>query len=554
MFIVADSLIGVKPDSAVALLDGMADEMASASRSVRMYYQLLCIKAKDKAYIRHTSDGLILQVLDYYVLKNDKRHLPEAYYYAGRVYRDLGDAPQALDCLEKATDALGTREEYPLRSRICSQIGTLFMQQDLYEEAAESFRKAYCYDILLKDTAGMVFDLRDVAGIWRYMEQPDSALHYYRKAYDLASALQNRRLMDIVENQMASLYIELGQYDLAKSHLQSSLANLRRPSKSAVYSIASKLYHRAGNVDSACYYYKELLKCGTIYAKQAANRSLAEIALLRSEPEVAILYLQQYTHCADSIRRITDMETIRKMHSLYNYQLREKENIQLKAENERKERIMVYMLSVGFVLAALTVACLQYNRRRRLQLHVQLDNLHRLQEEQHRRSSQFIEENKKQMEELENRLQSMGHANDDLKIQLQRQKEVMLYTNKQAEIELNEREMKQTVFFSSDIYRFFKEQAQASACRVTDEDWNALECAVNDTYGEFIKNLQKLHSFSCHEIHICLLIKINIQPVDMAKLTNHTRESVSATRRRLYEKVFRKKGSPKQWDEFIYSL
>lgn len=200
MFIVADSLIGVKPDSAVALLDGMADEMASASRSVWMYYQLLCIKAKDKAYIRHTSDGLILQVLDYYVLKNDKRHLPEAYYYAGRVYRDLGDAPQALDCLEKATDALGTREEYPLRSRICSQIGTLFMQQDLYEEAAESFRKAYCYDILLKDTAGMVFDLRDVAGIWRYMEQPDSALHYYRKAYDLAFALQNRRLMDIVEN------------------------------------------------------------------------------------------------------------------------------------------------------------------------------------------------------------------------------------------------------------------------------------------------------------------------------------------------------------------
>ena len=77
---------------------------------------------------------------------------------------------------------------------------------------------------------------------------------------------------------------------------------------------------------------------------------------------------------------------------------------------------------------------------------------------------------------------------------------------------------------------------------------------MNDTYGEFTKNLQKLHSFSCHEIHICLLIKINIQPVDMAKLTNHTRESVSATRRRLYEKVFRKKGSPKQWDEFIYSL
>ena len=36
--------------------------------------------------------------------------LPEAYYYAGRVYADLGNAPQALDYYQKTQKQ--TTEEY----------------------------------------------------------------------------------------------------------------------------------------------------------------------------------------------------------------------------------------------------------------------------------------------------------------------------------------------------------------------------------------------------------------------------------------------------------
>lgn len=54
----------------------------------RMYYDLLTVKVRDKAYIRHTSDSLIRNVLRYYEHQDDKKHLPETYYYAGRVYSD----------------------------------------------------------------------------------------------------------------------------------------------------------------------------------------------------------------------------------------------------------------------------------------------------------------------------------------------------------------------------------------------------------------------------------------------------------------------------------
>ncbi len=87
-----------------------------------MYYQLLTIKARDKAYITHTSDSLILEVLHYYEKRKDKKHLPEAYYYAGRIYRDLGDAPQALEYFFKAIDVSSACMNYRLTSRINRQI------------------------------------------------------------------------------------------------------------------------------------------------------------------------------------------------------------------------------------------------------------------------------------------------------------------------------------------------------------------------------------------------------------------------------------------------
>lgn len=90
----ADSLASVRPDSALALLESLERDTADMPLAHRMYYRLLCIKAADKAYLPHPSDSLIRPVLHYYMEDGDKRLLPEAYYYAGRVYRDLGDAPR----------------------------------------------------------------------------------------------------------------------------------------------------------------------------------------------------------------------------------------------------------------------------------------------------------------------------------------------------------------------------------------------------------------------------------------------------------------------------
>lgn len=556
----ADSLTNTNPDSAVIYLNKLKDHIETAPRSVQMYYQLLCIKANDRAYIPHSSDSIILPILNYYK-QTDDLHLPETYYYAGRIYRDLGDAPQALDYFNNTLDALpSSSDSYSLKSKVYSQIGTLFLYQDIYDEALKMFKEAFHYDLLLEDSVRMSYDLRDMATSYRCLNQIDSAIYYYGKANDLALALHQQRFVSMIQSQMAGLYIQLKKYDLAKQFLQSSLSYQHKADKSGIFSVAAKYYHQLGTKDSAVYYYTQLLDFGTIYAKQAAHWGLAELAIDNNHEQDAIPHLRAYMQCVDSIRKITDREAIRQMRSVYNYKLREKEIAHLKSKNEQTKLIIISLLSLCAILASITFAYIQYFKLKQLQLTIRLKKIKRLKDKLYSRSVQFIEENKRKIEELEimeRKFLEVDQINTTLKEQLNAQKELIIYTNKQIKLDLNRREQSQAVLFKSEIYLHIQRQLKIndrSKRMLSDEDWKELEKLVNSTYNGFKENLYDIYNLSLFEYRVCLLIKINIQPIDIGKLTEHSKESISSTRRRLYEKVFHIKGAPKDWDDFIYSL
>jgi hypothetical protein len=89
---------------------------------------------------------------------------------------------------------------------------------------------------------------------------------------------------------------------------------------------------------------------------------------------------------------------------------------------------------------------------------------------------------------------------------------------------------------------------------MTDEDWHILEDTFVKIQPSFLSRLQTFHKFSSHEMHICMLLRLGLQPAALAQLSAHSKQSVSSTRSRLFEKVFGQKGTPAQWDEFILSL
>ena len=98
-----DSIAEINADSAVAMIKAINRDTLMGNDN-KYYFDLLKIRTNDKAYIAHTSDSAILSVINYFENHDFNNLLPVAYYYGGRVYFDLGDAPQALEYFHKALD------------------------------------------------------------------------------------------------------------------------------------------------------------------------------------------------------------------------------------------------------------------------------------------------------------------------------------------------------------------------------------------------------------------------------------------------------------------
>ena len=103
------------------------------SKADKERYNLLMIKSRDKLFITHTTDTVILEVIDYY--SNNDRHLyPEALYYGGRVYSDLGDKPSAIKYYQSALNILPENEKnIDLRSNLLSQIAQEYLFLSLHD-------------------------------------------------------------------------------------------------------------------------------------------------------------------------------------------------------------------------------------------------------------------------------------------------------------------------------------------------------------------------------------------------------------------------------------
>ena len=122
----AVQLMETHPDSALACLDSLSISITEWPEEVQMYYKLLTVKAKDKLYIPATSDTLINRIVRFYKDRQDDARLMEAYYYKGSVYRDMEDAPRAVDAFQHAAEIGENCANDTLNGRIYGQLASLF--------------------------------------------------------------------------------------------------------------------------------------------------------------------------------------------------------------------------------------------------------------------------------------------------------------------------------------------------------------------------------------------------------------------------------------------
>lgn len=91
----ADSLMTSKPDSALAILNGVhASDVNGKETSAR--YALLKSMALDKNYIDTTTFDVLQPAIDYYIENGTPDEQLRTYYYQGRIYQNKGDEDMAM--------------------------------------------------------------------------------------------------------------------------------------------------------------------------------------------------------------------------------------------------------------------------------------------------------------------------------------------------------------------------------------------------------------------------------------------------------------------------
>ena len=545
----ADSIASVNPQRAMAMLDSMKQEMADAPEHEQMYYKLLCIKAGLKGYVINTSDSAIIPVINYYETTGDKKLLPDVYYCAGRTYQNLNDAPRALEYFQKAIDVTPDND-IKMRSALCFHSGFLFINQALNDKALSMFLRSYKYDEEMHDTINMIYSLKNLAYTYNKIGMIDSSIYYYQKALQLTKRTNYTDLRNNILAQMASFYIKQNDYVKAKECLLPSLKLHDSIDISPHYAMALKICMNTSQYDSAHYYAQELLKVGTVYAKQTASRCLTELSLMEKDYNNVGKYLKLFNEYTDSVKTITATESVNRMNSLYNYNLREKENLTLKAERAHRNFMLTVAAFGVFILLGILVIYVYYNRQKQKQ---QTERLKRLKNELYRQSEEYIRKNEEKIKALEQELKIASAENKLLAEKIEEQRADLMLANEAAKRRLAKQESSKTRIAATEIYKTIQDHIKKEKV-ITPSEWDKLEEVIDREIDNFKNNLYSYHNISQHEYHICMLIRLDITPTDMATLLGCTTSGVSKARKRLQEKFFSDKGTAKDFDSFINSL
>ena len=551
--VVADSLCSVNPDSAIRLLSQLADTMQTAGKPDLMYHQLLSIKAADKANQLKPDADKILSIVDYYEHRGDKALLPTAYYYAGRTYSEAQDAPQALSYFQKAAEV--NDKDWSLQSKIFSQMGYLFLYQGLYSEMTEAHEKAYEYAKHSKDTLDMIHCLRDMAIAVESQDKHSEALNYLNEASRLAKAVKDSFLIMNLELNMAHQYRFMYQLDEAKKHAFEVIPNIHMVDSSVVYYTIATIYKRTLQEDSTIFYSKRAEKGSWVYAKDSIYKFLTDIYLNQSNTKEAKRYFSLFLQYEDSLKKITNTEALKRVQALYNYQLREKENIELEKEiRNKKVHFLFFAISSSVVILILLIVWWFY-RRHQHELLLRYQRAIQLRNESLRKSAIQIDQNNMRIAELEHEINQLNYDSSELRKELEHERKKLQNTNTIAAIKIKEQDAAFDFITHSPVcQQLFRMSEDKDAPNPTYKDWCTLEQLLNQEYNMFTQKLKSLCRLSELEYHICMLVKIKLEPSRISRLLKTSKSNVTTTRSRLYKKVFGTKGTSEQWDQFIWSL
>lgn len=553
----ADSIMNVNDDSAkvaIRMLDGVKSQLPEFSQSQKMRYELLRHKAMNKACITFTSDSVMKEVVDYYDHHGSANERMLANYVLGCVYRDLHEAPMALEYYNKATEQADTTAadcDYGTLYRVYSQMGFLFSKQYLLYQELNAFDKAEKYAYLAKDTFNAIVNYQNQGEVYDFLGKKDSVIAINLLAAKLFKKHGNDYAAAIAFGCNYNYYIEKKDSINAKKAFEAYNStgyegnSNYEDAKAYMLCLKGTYYMFTGQLDSACYILQQSLKfCKSFSNKAATTKTLAHYYAKVNQPSLAMKYALQSSEYNDSDLIGARKTQLQQMQAMYDYGRNQEiaKNTEQKAERSTR---MNYMIVLSCVILFLL---LSYIYRKQLALKKKkiavskklyedcLLKLKRLQDEK----AKLVAENDNKLAhvitEKENTINKLKAEINDI------QERYSLSSISNVELSL----------MDSSICKKIKFIEVHPRKKMSDEDWKELADTVEKTIPNFIPRLK--NKLNDKDYQICLLIRLGFSTSLIARLLGLSDAAISKSRKTMLKKLCGKIGKPKEFDEYVLQI
>ncbi|MBR1447464.1 MAG: hypothetical protein IJ588_01805 [Prevotella sp.] len=532
-------IINDHPDSALVLLDSMEVKKATWNKDVRMRYDLLRLKAQNKAGVLFSSDSLAKTLTGYFDSHGSRNDRLLTRYLLGRAYQNMGDAPMALqtyfDAIEQA-DTTATDCDYNTLMGVYGQMAMIFHQQNLpHDEIRAINHYADCISRFGSEIEVIEARSQRIRPYYLLGEK-DSVLQIINDTYKSLLKLGNRHDAADWVGPSIYLYLERGELEQARQMKD-------------IFENESNLFDEQGNIaigrefhyvirgfydlacyhtDSAEYHFRKALRYG--HASDC-YKGLMTVYQERHNADSVIHYALLFETAQDSLHNQMRTDAVHQMSALYDY-TRSQQQAEREAQKARTARTWAVAI---IVLATLIVAIIVYYyrrgqaRRRReiLRLDKALSDakaeregiLHELTRLKAQDYEGLIAEKERREQELEQMIASLQSGN-----------------NRQPTDNLE-------AFADSKIAELFKRKSEDKTERPvpTEAEWRLLE-------SQFCKDMPATYEQFCAgrklsplELRTCILLILGYPENIIVKMTEKSPQAVTTAKTRANEKLFGQK-------------
>lgn len=530
------------PDSALALLRKYDDEKTRWSKDDRMYYELVKLKAENKSFVTFTTDTIVNEVVDYFKDHGSSNERMLAYYLQGRVYADMGEAPQALQAYYDAIESADTTSsdcDYQVLIPVYGQMSVLFHQQNLPHDEIWALKHYLEYIRQTDGEKAYLIESTHMITPYYLLGRKDTILQIVNNAY--------KALKNIGENQKAAgalitsiqIYIELEQIEKARqtmeifekeSGLFDQYGNIVK-GREGYYNIKGMYEFMVNNLDSAEYYYRKVIKYGR---KFDGYRGLLNVYRERNVSDSVAHYSLLFESAMDSLNNKKEIDVMHKAASLYNYSSLQKIAEQ-EAQKVRKVRFWIIIILFVVIMGILmfTQFYRNYKKKKQAEIAALAANLSSAQKEYQKIQGELQQLKEKDYHQL---IVEKEMRSQELKLYIER------YTTVQGlsavSDNLSELENSKVV----GIFRNMKDFS-SSKTMPSKAEWRMLEVQFSKDMPVTYRVLAEEKKLSPLELRVCILLILGFEDSSIVNLTDSIPQTISNTKSRANKKIFNEKGA-----------